>query len=372
MRKTGQFDPWFLSIILNNTDLEKGNGHLSELRWDPLKDNWTILTQGHSRRPQDFILRETEIKSSSCSLCGGRENLTSPELYAYRPSGSAPNQPGWLVRVVPNRAPVLRIEGGLDSQAVGLYDRMGGIGAHEVIIETPEHNKQMADLSVEHLAEVLKAYRVRMLDLRNDSRFRYLFVFKNFGREASAKLDHSHSQLIAVPLLPPLLTQEIKASRDHFYRKERCLICDLLRQERTNKERVVYDDGKLLVYAPYASRFPFELMLAPIAHQHDFCSLSDLQLLQLATVLKSTLLRLRQALRDPAYSFSLHTSPPVHQSWGRADELSNIAHYYHWHIEIHPKLTQKAGFEWGSGFHINPTAPEEAAAYLRKANIRED
>jgi UDPglucose--hexose-1-phosphate uridylyltransferase len=337
-----------------------------------LKDNWTILTQGHSRRPQDFVLRQTEAQSSTCSLCGGHENLTAAELYACRPSGSAPNQPGWLVRVVPNRSPVLRIEGERISQAEGLYDQMSGIGAHEVIIETPDHDKSMADLSTLHLTEVLKAYRSRMLDLRNDSRFRYLFVFKNFGREAAAKLEHSHSQLIAVPLLPPLVTRELESSREHFNRKERCLLCDLLRQERKSKDRVVYDDGKLLVYAPYASRFPFELMIAPIAHQHDFCSLSDPQLQQLAGVLRSSLLRLRQALRDPAYSFSLHTSPPVHRHWGRAEEWASMSHYYHWHIEIHPKLTQEAGFEWGSGFHINPTAPEEAAAYLRKANIRED
>jgi UDPglucose--hexose-1-phosphate uridylyltransferase len=345
---------------------------LSELRWDPLKDNWTILTKGHSRRPQDFILRQTETQSTTCSLCGGHENLTAAELYACRPSGSAPNQPGWLVRVVPNRAPVLRIEGDLNSRAEGLYDQMSGIGAHEVIIETPDHDKQMADLSLSHLTEVLKAYRVRMLDLRNDSRFRYLFVFKNFGREASAKLDHSHSQLIAVPLLPPLVSKELETSRAHYERKKRCLICDLLRQERKSKDRIVYDDGKLVVYAPYASRFPFELMLAPIAHQHDYCSLNDSQLQQLASVLRSTLLRLRWTLRDPAYSFSLHTAPPVHRRRERVDEWTCMSYYYHWYIEIHPKLTQEAGFEWGSGFHINPTAPEEAAAYLRRANIRED
>ncbi len=345
---------------------------MSELRWDPLKDEWIILTQGHSRRPQDFTLRQPEESDNDCPLCSGRENLTSPELYSWRPGGSAPNQPGWKVRVIPNRSPVLQVEGELDSRAEGLYDLMNGIGAHEVIVEAPEHHVQMADLSVGHLTEVLKAYRSRMLDLRNDFRLRYLYVFKNFGREASAKLSHSHSQLIAVPMLPPLIKKELDNCRAHYHRKERCLICDLLRQERKAKDRIIIDDGKFLAYAPYASRFPFETLIAPVTHMHDFCQLSDLQLQQLASVLRSTLLRMRQVLRDPAYSFSLHTAPPSHRQVGQCGDSSDLADYYHWHIEIHPKLTQKAGFEWGSGFHINPTAPEEAATYMRKVKVRED
>ena len=341
---------------------------MSELRWDPLKNNWTIITEGRSRRPQDFIQQRSHIEMASCPFCPGNEAKTPAEIYAFRPNGSQPNQPGWQVRVIPNKFPALRIEGELNNKAEGLYDRMNGIGAHEVIIEHPDHERSLADLSAEEIAEVLKAYRTRMLDLRNDSRFRYLFVFKNYGVEAAANVPHSHSQLIAVPLIPPTVTTELSACREHFERKERCLICDLLSQERNSKIRVVRDDGNFLVYAPFASSVPFELMIAPLEHSHDFTLQTDQQLLLLADTLCDTLRRLRAVLRDPPYSFILHSAPPMHLRWGRPDYWASLPSDYHWHIEIAPKLTRVAGFEWGCGFQINPTAPEEAAEFLRNSD----
>lgn len=341
---------------------------MSELRWDPLKNNWTIITQGRSRRPQDFIQQRSQVEMASCPFCNGNEAKTPPEIYAYRPNTSKANQPGWQVRVIPNKFPALRIEGELNNQAEGLYDRMNGIGAHEVIIEHPDHERSMADLTAEEIAEVLKAFRTRMLDLRNDSRFRYLFVFKNYGVEAAANVPHSHSQLIAVPLIPPLVANELAACREHFERKQRCLICDLLSQERNSKERVVRDDGNFLVYAPFASSVPFELMIAPLDHSHDYTLQTDQQLLLLADTLRDTLRRLRTVLRDPPYSFILHSAPPMHLRWGRPDYWASLPADYHWHIEIAPKLTRVAGFEWGSGFQINPTPPEEAAEFLRNSD----
>ena len=284
------------------------------------------------------------------------------------PNGSKPNQPGWQVRVIPNKYPALQVEGALDNRAEGLYDRMNGIGAHEVIIEHPDHERSMADLTAEEISEVLKAFRSRMLDLRNDSRFRYMFVFKNYGVEAAANVPHSHSQLIAVPLIPPIITSELSSCREHFKRKERCLVCDLLNQERNSKERVVRDDGNFLVYAPFASSVPFELMVAPLEHSHDFTLQTDQQLLLLADTLRDTLRRLRAVLRDPPYSFILHSAPPMHLRWGRPDYWASLPSDFHWHIEIAPKLTRVAGFEWGSGFQINPTAPEEAADFLRNSD----
>ena len=341
---------------------------MSELRWDPLKNNWTIITKGRSRRPQDFIQQRSHIEMASCPFCNGNEAKTPPEIYAYRPNGSKPNQPGWQVRVIPNKYPALQVEGALDNRAEGLYDRMNGIGAHEVIIEHPDHERSMADLTAEEISEVLKAFRSRMLDLRNDSRFRYMFVFKNYGVEAAANVPHSHSQLIAVPLIPPIITSELSSCREHFKRKERCLVCDLLNQERNSKERVVRDDGNFLVYAPFASSVPFELMVAPLEHSHDFTLQTDQQLLLLADTLRDTLRRLRAVLRDPPYSFILHSAPPMHLRWGRPDYWASLPSDFHWHIEIAPKLTRVAGFEWGSGFQINPTAPEEAADFLRNSD----
>ncbi|WP_321369507.1 DUF4931 domain-containing protein [uncultured Desulfuromusa sp.] len=342
---------------------------MSELRWDPLKDNWTIMSLGQGRRPQDFWQQHEIPSADFCPFCPGNESKTPAEIYSHRPGGSPRNHPGWQVRVIPNKIPALGIEGELDNRAEGLYDRMNGIGAHELIIETPDHETQLADLSLEQITEVLKAYRARMLDLRNDSRFRYIFIFKNCRVGTATHIRHSHSQLIAVPLIPPLVATELNSCREHFQRKERCLVCDLIRQERKQKERIVNDDGTFLVYAPYASRFPFELMITPVEHKHDFAAQTDQQLKLLASVLRDALQRIRTVLRDPPYSLILHSAPPVHSRWGRPDYWAMLPFSYHWHIELAPKLTRMTGFEWGSGFHINPTAPEEAADFLRRADI---
>jgi len=341
---------------------------VSELRWDPLKANWAIITEGRGRRPQDFLAPREKLAVSACPFCYGKEDKTPPEIYAYRPDGSKPNLPGWQVRVIPNKFPVLQIEGELDSQAHGLYDRMNGVGAHEIIIEHPDHERDMADLNGAEIAAVFKALRTRMIDLRNDMRFRYLFAFKNHGIEAATNVPHSHSQLIAVPLVPPMLSTELAICREYYGHKERCLVCDLLRQERQEKTRVVRDDGNILVYTPYASSFPFELRIAPLQHAHDFTSQSDQQLLALGDAMSDTLKRLRAVLRDPPYSFILHTAPPMHLRKGHPEYWNSLPFDYHWYIELAPKLTKVAGFEWGTGFHMNSTPPEEAAEFLRNAD----
>ncbi|WP_029911390.1 galactose-1-phosphate uridylyltransferase [Pelobacter seleniigenes] len=345
---------------------------MSELRWDPLRDNWVIMTLGKGRWPQDFIYPREVLTTKACPFCSGNESRTPPEIYAFRPGGSAPNQPGWSVRVIPNRFPALRIEGELESRAEGLYDCMNGIGAHEVIIETAEHGKTLADLTEEQITEVLKIYRGRMLDLRNDSRFRYLFICKNDGVGAASHIPHSHSQVIAVPVLPPLVETELRTSREHYERKQRCLLCDLIKQEQAAGTRVVSDDGNFIVYAPYAAQFPFGLMIAPVKHKHDFTQQSDQQLRLLAGTLRDTLRRIKAVLRDPPFSFTLHSVPPMHLRWGRQDEWARLPDQFHWHIELAPKLTRMTGFEWGSGFNINPTPPEEAAEFLRRADFSFD
>ncbi len=345
---------------------------MSELRWDPLKNNWTIMTLGHGRRPQNFYQKIEEPEMITCPFCPGHESRTPPEIVACRPQGSAPNSPGWQVRVIPNKFPALRIEGEIDKRAEGLYDRMNGIGAHELVIETPEHDQALADLSEYQLAEVLKIYRARLLDLRKDSRFRYIFVCKNHGFTTGSNITHSHSQIIAVPLVPSLIAAELESCRKHYQSKERCLVCDLVHQEQRDKARVVNDDGNFLVYAPYASRFPFELMIAPLVHHHDFCQQSDQQLRLLAVVLRDALRRIRAVLKDQAYSMILHSAPPSHPRAGHPNYWASLPFDYHWHIELAPKLTRLAGFEWGSGFYINPTPPEEAAEFLRSADLSQD
>ncbi len=331
--------------------------------------SWVIITQQRGRRPQDFILHREKLAMSACPFCTGREAKTPQEVFAVRPAGSAPNTPGWKVRVIPNKYPALGIEGNLEKRGEGIYDVMNGIGAHEVIIENPDHQRDLADLAPIEITDVLKAYRARLLDLRRDSRFRYIMIFKNHGVEAGANIPHSHSQVIAVPVTPPVISGKLSVCRDYFERKERCLMCDILHQERSDGRCIVRDDGHFVVLAPFASCMPFELRIVPRQHSHDFAMMDDQQLALLAETLKDTLLRLRSVLRDPPYNFILHNTPPMHLRLGKPAYWGSIPYDYHWHIELVPRLTKIAGFEWGTGFYMNPTPPEEAARYLREADL---
>jgi len=340
---------------------------MSELRWDPLKRHWVIIAADRGRRPNDFLTADPPpTPMTSCPFCYGNEDKAPHEIFAIRPSGP-PDSPNWRVRVIPNKYPVLRVEGDLKSWGHGLYDVMNGIGAHEIIIETPDHAKGMADLSPEEITEVLKAYRFRILDLRRDLRFRYMVLFKNHGLRAGATLSHSHSQLIAVPLVPPVTVTELKVCRDFFDQKGRCIFCDIIEFELHAGDRIVKDFPGYVIFAPFASCLPFELRLFPKRHSHDFALLDDIELGELAVAMKDMLVRLKEVLNDPAYNFILHSSPSLMPRPGKPDFWSSIEYDYHWHIELVPRITPIAGFEWGSGFHINPTPPEEAAAFLRAA-----
>jgi UDPglucose--hexose-1-phosphate uridylyltransferase len=341
---------------------------MSELRWDPLKEHWVIIATERGRRPRDFQVECQLPELVSCPFCYGFEEKTPPEIFAIRPTG-APNTPGWQVRVIPNKYPALRVEGELKSRGYGLYDVREGIGAHEVIVETPDHHRSLADLSVPEITNVLTAYRARFLDLRNDFRFRYMVLFKNHGSQAGATLSHSHSQLIAVPLTPPVAATELRVCRDFYSSRERCIFCDLIAFEIGEGVRVVRESNDFLLVTPYASCFPFEMRLFPKQHSHDFALMDDRQLQSLAAAMKDMLLRVKKVLKDPPYNFILHTAPPRQHRPGKPDYWGSIVYDYHWHIELVPRLTHIAGFEWGTGFFINPTSPEEAAAFLRDADI---
>jgi UDPglucose--hexose-1-phosphate uridylyltransferase len=279
-------------------------------------------------------------------------------VLAYR-NGSARNQPGWSMRVVPNKFPVLEIEGDLEREGEGLFDRMQGIGAHEVVIETPEHALSMTALSEHSIEQVLWAFRDRVIDLKNDKRLRYVLIFKNQGESAGATLEHTHSQLIALPVVPKRVQEEIEAAQRYYEFKERCVFCDLIRQEIKGGTRVVTETDDFVVIEPYAPRFPFETWILPRQHRSHYENADAHQLKNLAWVLKTTLKKLEKVLERPPYNLIVHTAP--------LQEAANA--HYHWHIEIIPKLTRVAGFEWGTGFYINPTPPEESAQFLRDAGL---
>ena len=332
---------------------------MPELRKDAVTGRWVIISTDRRKRPNDFRLeRSSVIGAEYCPFCPGRESLTPHEVLAFR-NGSAPNGPGWDLRVVPNKYPALQVEGNLDREGEGLFDRMNGIGAHEVIIETSDHGKVLATMSEAEIERVLWAFRERIVDLKRDIRFRYILVFKNHGAAAGATLEHSHSQLIALPIVPGFVAEEIDGARRHYKAKERCVFCDIVRQEIAAGRRVIHENSDVVAIAPYAPRFPFETWLVPKSHGARFEEAPRQIYESLARMLKSVLGRMNQVLESPPYNMVIHNSPFSEQS----------TDYYHWHVELMPKLTRTAGFEWGTGFYINPTSPEEAAEVLRKARV---
>ena len=328
---------------------------MPELRKDPVVGRWVIISTERARRPTDFQRDPVRARGTSCVFCPGNEDKTPPEILAGRPDSSAPNGPGWSYRVVPNKFPALRIEGDLEPAGEGLFDRMNGVGAHEVVIETPDHHGSLTTMSLDAVADVLLAYRDRIVDLKKDPRFEYALVFKNFGDAAGASLEHPHSQLIATPITPIMVTEELTGSARYWEMKERCVWCDVVRQERRGRTRLILERDGYVALAPFAPRFPFETWILPTQHRASFEESGVDDLRALAGMLGDFMRRLTITLNEPPFNFMLHTAPL------RDGSLE----YYHWHLEIIPKLTNVAGFEWGSGFFINPMPPESAAAALR-------
>lgn len=332
---------------------------MSELRRDPISGRWVIIATERGKRPSDFasVTQKRKLRGF-CPFCPGNEYTAPPEIIAFRPPHTAPNTPGWSLRVVPNKFPALQIHGDLNKKGEGVYDKMNGIGAHEVIIESPDHLASLSTMPLKAVEDVLWAYYFRIIDLKKDIRFKYVIVFKNEGEAAGATIEHTHSQLIALPIVPSVVIGEINSSKKYFELRDRCIFCDIIVQEIEQGKRVIYQNDSYISLAPFAPREPFETWILPKRHESRFEPLRQSFNL-LAEVLQITLKKLDIVLENPPYNYVLHTSP-------FQDEAND---YYHWHIEIIPKLTKTAGFEWGSGFFINPTPPEEAAKFMREAKI---
>ncbi len=346
---------------------------MPELRKDPISDRWVIIATERRMRPSDLSKIPTSVPSEpkSCPFCEGNESKTPREIPGgtWRASGTEPDKPGWLIRTMANKFPALVIEGDVERAGSGIFDYMRGIGAHEVIVETPNHTLHLADMDENQIEKVLWAYKQRIVDLEKDKRFRYILVFKNYGEIAGASLSHPHSQLIATPITPRYVKMELHNSREYFLEKERCIFCDMIKQEISEGSRIVNENEYFVTLAPFASRFPFEIWLLPRKHHFGFQELPDEERIQLARMLKDILRRIKAVLNDPPYNYMLHTAPNVIPRAGKPDYWGTVQFDYHWHIEIIPRTTRVAGFEWGSGLYINPTPPEEAAKYLREALI---
>ena len=333
---------------------------MPELRKDPIVGRWVIIAPDRARRPRrSSIVPELPDDSGFDPFCEGNEHATPPEILAYREPGSVSNGRGWRVRVVPNKFPALQVEGRLGKRGDGIYDVMSGIGAHEVIIECPHFETNMSRLSVDNIREVLWVYRDRLVDLKKDPRLVHGLIFKNKGAMAGATLPHSHSQLIVTPVVPISIWEEMTGALEFYNYRGRSIYSDMIQQELENEERIVFDSPNFVVFCPFASRFPFETWILPKHHSSHFENIQRQEVEELGMVMKTVLRKLEIGLDDPAYNYVIHTAP---------FDTNELPHYL-WHIELFPSLTRVAGFEWGSGFYINPVTPEEAASFLRNVDI---
>ena len=330
---------------------------MSELRQDPTTKAWVILAPERAKRPQPKhrVRPAEDLPSwdSSCPFCPGNEDQTPPEVFRLPTSDQgAP----WEVRVVPNRFAALSYgQGGDIVEEARLFRKMDGIGAHEVIIETPSHNTPIALMSYDQVEKVLIAYRERYNTLKKDTRLKFITIFKNHGWASGTSLVHPHSQVVATPIVAPAYHHQFDIAHEYYIDRSRCLYCDLLKEELDQGKRIVAQTEQFVVFHPYASHAAYETWIMPRMHCASFGVFPDMYLAQLAKALKDTLLCLYTSLDNPAFNLMVDSTLTE-------DEEDP---YYHWHIRIVPRLTTIAGFEMGSGIYISTAMPEDTASQMR-------
>jgi UDPglucose--hexose-1-phosphate uridylyltransferase len=335
---------------------------MSELRRDPVTGRLVVIAPERLTGTVSAAAPDRHVTARDgdmCPFCEGHEAVAGREILAWRPYGSHANTPGWELRVIPNRNPVLRVELDLISPSSALFQTFGGLGAHEVIIETPQHNATLASMPVDDVWKILWAWRERIRDLKRDLRLKSFIIVKNVGGAAGARLDHPHSQLVALPLVPQHLEEEIAEAAHYYAKSEHCVFCHVAEEEIAAERRIIAADADCVVFAPFASRVPFETWVLPRVHRAAFDASSDDELRSIARHLRETMQRLHGTLVSPPFTLLLHTA-----SVGQEASES-----FHWHLEIIPRLAPVSGLEWDGGLHVNPVAPETAAEALRKVSL---
>ena len=332
-----------------------------EMRRDPLTEAWTVFSASHPLPPAFRSVLEEPAPPSP--FTAGNERFVPQALYSAVKTDGA----GWQVRVAPNRAPILQIEGDPTPQSDGFYDRMDGVGAHEVIVEEPGP-AALENLSLSDIEKVIVAWKSRMRDLMKDPRMRSFAVVKNVGAPAGARVGHSVSQLLAMAMVPPLLRRKLHVCREFFAVRKRSIFADILREEVRTGTRLVYENNGFAAFCPYASRAPFELTIFPKRQCADFHGLTDQEIAQLADTLKTALRKLNRALDHPPYNLMLFTAPT---RTPRGDHWTTIEADFRWHIEILPRIYLQGGLELSTGCWLNSIWPETAAEYLRAIALSE-
>lgn len=326
---------------------------MPELRRDPVTGSWVVMATERARRPASF--REQPGASAVCPFCYGNEGMTPPEVLAFRPAGSTPDTPGWRVRVVPNKYPAFGAGGPPTLYCADMFCHRHATGAHEVVIHSPDHEKDLALLPRSQVEAVLRAYRERYRAACAVSQVENVAIIINHGRSAGASIEHPHSQIFASPFVPPLVRKRLDGARRYREAHGRCVYCEMLVQESMKGDRLVTRSEDFAAFVPYAARFPFEVWIVPTRHEAHFERISARERTGFAAVLQRVLLAYHRAFDNPPFNLSLQTAP--------CREAVDAS--FHWHVEMAPKFSIQAGFELGGGTMINVTLPDEAARFLR-------
>ena len=338
---------------------------MPELRKDPVVGRWVIIATERARRPGNFVLYQENSFGApeDCPFCQNQDF----EIYAIRDEGASHDQ--WRVKVAPSGTPILSNDIKFKRRGSGLYDVINGYGANEVVIETPRHIPNMADLSVEQIELVFQTYVARFLDLEKNTNLQYVFAYKNYGEAAGSRpIGHSRSQIIAAPVNPLRVKEKLQGAQKYFDYRERCLYCDMIRQNLEERSRLLKETEHFIAVTPFAPRFPFEINILPKDHCCDFAVGVRGRERDLAELLKDILMRFKIGLDDCAYNYVIQTAP-LRKKRKTGVKWETIEEDYHWHLEIMPRLARPAGFEKGSGFYICSLPPEDTAEYLRRIKI---
>lgn len=327
---------------------------MGEIRQDKATKQWVIYAPGRGKRPRDFQQREQQQalpqRDPDCPFCPGNEKML-PGILMECP---APEQADWQSRVVPNKFPALTADGDDRRHFEGIYLVMPGYGRHEVIIESPRHDRGLAQMSMEEVAVVVDTYHRRYVEVMAEHTNMMAILFRNHGRRAGTSLLHPHSQLVVTGIVPRHIRWRQAEAQRYFDEWGRCVLCDIAAFEAQDDQRVILENGSFLAFVPFAAEVPFEIWIVPKRHQADFGSISSREKADLASALCGVLGRLYHKLYDPDYNYVIHSAPQY-----KADEP-----HVHWYLQIQPRLTTQAGFEIGSGMRINPSLPEEDAQFL--------
>lgn len=322
---------------------------MAEMRLDPTTMSWVITGED--------IKGKADLETI-CPFCQGNEDMTPPSIYEVKKNGD------WKARVFPDINPVFRIEYSEDREAELIYSRMKNRGAHEIIVEHPSHNVSLGDMTIEDIMYVFDAYASRIEDLKNDKRIKQILLFKNCGEFTGTRIKHTHSHLIATPIVPKRIEQELRFAQYHYKNKERCLFCDIIHQELRYKKRIVFENDGFIAVCPYASRFSYEVWLFPKRHSSAFekgMKYRDYKE-ALAEVMRFIILKIQSV--TPHYYMVLHNSPNENASFVNG-EGKTLRDDFHWHFEILPLLKEMKRFKWEEEFFVNPVTPEDAARTLR-------